>query len=155
LGHQATDPWAIAHGKIGAAIVTAIRDAKMGPGWFRAMPKALTARLAGMGTAHEAKKPAGPYPSTRELAATLHSDFAIIAESSGRLDDYGSIRPVVLLMGVSKSPAFLQRALADLARVLPSAKRVELEGLDHAASWNSHVRGHPEPVAEALRRFFD
>jgi hypothetical protein len=135
-------------------MVTAMRGAEMGPGWFRALPKALTARLAMLGMAQEAKKPAGPYPTMRELAPTLHADFAIVAESSGRLDDYRSIRADVLLMGGSKSPAFLKRALADLERVLPDAKRVELEGLDHAASWNRDVRGNPGPVADALRPFF-
>lgn len=144
----------MARGKIGAAMVTAMRGAEMGPAFFRALPKALTARLATMGMAQEAKKPAGPYPTMRTLASTLHSDFAIVTESSGRLDDYRSIRAEVLLMGGSKSPAFLKRALADLARVLPGAERIELESLDHAASWNSDVRGHPEPVARALRRFF-
>ena len=135
-------------------MITAMRGAEMGPGWFRAMPKALTARLAMMGMAREAKQPAGPYPSMGELALTLHSDFVIVAESSGRLDDYRSIRAEVLLMGGSKSPAFLKRALTDLARVLPQAKWVELEGLDHAGSWNSDVRGNPGPVASELRRFF-
>ena len=141
-------------GRIGDAMITAMRGAEMGPGWFRALPKALTARLAMLGMAQEAKKPAGPYPTMRELASTLHADFAIVAESSGRLDDYREIRANVLLMGGSKSPAFLERALADLARVLPTAKRVELAGLDHAASWNSDVRGKPGPVAEVLRTFF-
>ena len=144
----------MARGKVGDALITAMRGAEMGPAWFRAMPKGLTARLVMMGMAQEAKKPAGAYPAMRTLATTLHSDFAIVAESSGRLDDYRSIRAEVLLMGGSKSPAFLKRALADLARVLPGAERIELEGLDHAASWNSDVRGHPEPVAEVLRRFF-
>ena len=144
----------MARGKVGGAMVTAMRGAEMGPGWFRALPKALTARLAMMGMAQEAKKPAGPYPKMRELASTLHAEFAIVTESSGRLDDYRSIRADVLLMGGSKSPAFLKRALTDLAGVLPGAKRVELDGLDHAASWNSDVRGHPEPVARELRRFF-
>jgi hypothetical protein len=77
-----------------------------------------------------------------------------VCPGCGRLDDYRSIRADVLLMGGSKSPAFLKRALADLARVLPGAKRVELAGSDHAASWNSDVRGHPEPVARELRRFY-
>jgi hypothetical protein len=144
----------MARGKIGEAMITAMRGAEMGPGWFRALPKALTARLAMIGMAQEAKKPAGPYPTMRELSQTLHAEFAIVTESSGRLDDYRSIRAKVLLMGGSRSPAFLKRALADLAPVLPSAERVELEGLDHAASWNSDVRGHPEPVARELRRFF-
>jgi pimeloyl-ACP methyl ester carboxylesterase len=144
----------MARGKVGDAMITAMRGAEMGPAWFRALPKRLTARLAMMGMAQEAKKPAGPYPTMRALASTLHADFAIVAESSGRLNDYGSIPADILLMGGSKSPAFLKRSLADLARVLPGAQRIELEGLDHAASWNSDVRGHPEPVSQVLRRFF-
>jgi pimeloyl-ACP methyl ester carboxylesterase len=143
----------MARGKVEAAMITAMRGAEMGPGWFRALPKVLTARLVGMGLAQEAKRPAGPYPTMRVLASALHADFAVVAESSGRLDDYRSIRAQVLLMGGSQSPAYLKRALDDLAGVLPGANRVELEGLDHAASWNSDVRGHPGPVAAELRRF--
>jgi pimeloyl-ACP methyl ester carboxylesterase len=143
-----------ARGKVGEAMVTAMRGAEMGPGWFRALPKALTGRLAMLGMAQEEKKPAGPYPTMRQLSTTLHAEFAIAAESSGRLDDYRSIRTDVLLMGGSRSPAFLKRALGDLASVLPTARRVELAGLDHAASWNRDVRGNPAPVAAALRRFF-
>jgi hypothetical protein len=141
-------------GKLGAAMVTAMRGSEMGPRWFRALPKALTARFVSMGMKQEAKQPAREYPTMRELAPTLHYDFAIVSESSGRLDDYRSIRADVLLMGGSKSPAFLKRALDDLARVVPGARRVELDGLDHGASWNSDRRGRPEPVAPVLRRFF-
>jgi hypothetical protein len=57
-------------------------------------------------------------------------------------------------MGGSRSPAFLKRALDDLARALPTARRIELEGMDHAASWNADRRGHPKPVARELRGFF-
>jgi len=144
----------MARGRIGDAMVTAMRGAEMGPGWMRALPKAVLARMVGMGMAQEAKKPAGPYPAMGELAPTLHADFTIATASSGRLDDWRQIRADVLLMGGSKSPAFLKRALADLARVLPGAQRIELAGLDHAASWNRDVRGNPEPVAVELRRFF-
>ena len=145
----------MARGAVGDAMVTAMRGAEMGPGWFRALPKALTGRLTMLGMAQEAKKPQGPYPTMRELSSTLHAEFAIVAESSGRLDDYRSIRADVQLMGGSRSPAFLKRALRDLAVVLPAARRVELAGLDHAASWNRDVRGNPSPVAEELRQFFD
>ena len=143
----------MARGRIGDAMVTAMRGAEMGPGWMRALPKALLARLVAMGMAQEAKKPAGPYPTMRELAPTLHADFSIVAASSGRLEDWRSIQADVLLMGGSKSPAFLKRALGDLARALPAARRVELAGLDHAASWNRDVRGNPAPVAAALQTF--
>ena len=145
----------MARGKVGEAMVTAMRGAEMGPGWFRALPKALTGRLAMLGMAQEAKKPTGPYPTMRELSSTLHAEFAIVAESSGRLDDYRSIRADVLLMGGSSSPAFLKRALRDLAGILPAARQVELAGLDHAASWNRDARGNPGPVAAELRQFFD
>jgi len=144
----------MARDRIGDAMVTAMRGAEMGPGWMRALPKAVLARMVGMGMAQEAKKPAGPYPAMGELAPTLHADFTIATASSGRLDDWRQIRADVLLMCGSKSPAFLKRALADLARVLPGAQRIELAGLDHAASWNRDVRGNPEPVAVELRRFF-
>lgn len=144
----------MARDRIGDAMVTAMRGAEMGPGWMRALPKALLARMVAAGMAQEAKKPAGPYPTMRELAPTLHADFSIVTASSGRLDDWRSIRADVLLMGGSKSPAFLKRALADLARVLPNVRRVELQGLDHAASWDRDVRGNPGPVAVELRRFF-
>jgi uncharacterized protein (DUF2336 family) len=90
----------------------------------------------------------------RDLAPTLHADFAIVAESSGRLRDFASIRADVLLMGGSRSPAFLKRSLTGLEGALPGAARVEFAGLDHGASWNNDVRGHPEKVAPELRRFF-
>jgi pimeloyl-ACP methyl ester carboxylesterase len=144
----------MARDKLEAAMITAMRGAEMGPAFFRSLPKWLTARLVGMGMKQEAKQPTGEYPTMAELAPTLHYDLAVVTESSGRLGDYHSIRAEVLLMGGSKSRAFLKRALADLARVLPGAKQVELEGLDHAASWNSDRGGHPEPVARELRRFF-
>ena len=144
----------MARGELARAMVTAMRGAEMGPAWFRALPKGLTARLVRMGMDREAKKPAGEYPTMRELGSVLHYDFAVVAESSGRLDDYRSITVDTALMAGSKSPAYLRRAIDDLARVMPGAKRVELVGSDHAASWNSDVRGHPEPVARELRRFF-
>jgi len=144
----------MARGEIGAAMVTAMRGAEMGPAWFRALPKALTSRLVAAGMKQEAKRPRGAYPTMGELAPTLHTDFAVVTEASGPLDPFREIAADVLLMGGSKSPAFLKRALRDLAAVLPNARRVELPGLDHSASWNQDRRGHPEAVAEQLRRFF-
>jgi len=143
----------MARGAVSAAMVTAMRGGQMGPGWFRALPKVLTSRLVQMAMKQEAKQPAGNYPTMRELAPTLHADLAVVTASSGRLDDYRSIPAEVLLMGGSKSPAYLKRALGDLQRVLARARRVELPGLDHAAAWNADRRGNPEPVAHELRSF--
>ena len=60
----------------------------------------------------------------------------------------------LLLLGGSKSPAFLKVALDALEKVLPHVTRVEFPGLGHAASWNTDRGGQPEPVAQELRRFF-
>jgi hypothetical protein len=64
----------------------------------------------------------------------------------------------VLLLGGSKSPAFLKASLSELEKILPNAQRLELVGLGHASSWNYDKRrnpnGHPSRVAEELRKFF-
>jgi hypothetical protein len=71
-------------------------------------------------------------------------------------DAYGIQREVEDLSALlaSKSPAYLNAALGALGRVMPQATRVELRGLDHAASWNSDRGGQPGLVAQELRRFF-
>jgi hypothetical protein len=102
----------------------------------------------------EAKAPAGEYPTMAEIAPTLHYDFAVVAAASGDLDQYRTVDAVTLLMGGSKSPTFLKRALDDLAGIIPGATRLTLDGVDHAASWNRDRGGNPEPVATELRRFF-
>lgn len=141
-------------GRLGNALIVAMRASEMGPGWFRALPVWLTVPLVQMGMDREEKQAAGEYPTMRELAGTLHAEFAIIAASSGPLTHLGPISAEVLLMGGSKSPRYLRKALDDLASALPAARRIELEGLDHAAPWNTDRRGHPEPVAQELRQFF-
>jgi hypothetical protein len=57
----------------------------------------------------------------------------------------------VLLLGGSKSPAYLKKSLLGLERVLPNVRRVEFAGVGHVAADNS---GKPEMVAAELRRFF-
>lgn len=53
-------------------------------------------------------------------------------------------------------PGDALRVLGEEVALDPDELRdeLELEGLDHAATWNADVRGHPEPVARELRRFF-
>ncbi len=63
-------------------------------------------------------------------------------------------RTEVLLLGGSKSPAYLKSALDALEKVLPYASRIDFPGLDHAAAVNADRGGKPDPVAQALRGFF-
>ena len=84
----------------------------------------------------------------------LHYDFQLVVEMSGKLESFRNVDTEVLLLGGSKSPAYLKVALDALEKVLPRVTRVELPGLDHAASWNTDRGGQPGPMAQALRRFF-
>ena len=49
-------------------------------------------------------------------------------------DDFAGMSAQVLLLGGSKSPAYLRTALDALEKVLPHAERHEFAGLDHGAS---------------------
>lgn len=144
----------MARGKVAAALVTGMRGARMGPPIFSAMPRWLLEPLTEMAMKGEEKKAKGGYVPMRALAPTLHYDFQLAATMSGKIESFGAVRADVLLLGGSKSPAYLNAALDALEEVMPRARRVELPGLGHAASWNADRGGKPEPVARELRRFF-
>jgi pimeloyl-ACP methyl ester carboxylesterase len=143
----------IASGRVPAALMTAMEGAEMGPALFRAMPRWLTERLTDMMLRQEDRKGAGPYPPMRTLAAALRLDLQLVVEMSGREEPCRAIPAEVLLLGGSRSPGYLKAALGRLEGLLPHVSRVELPGLDHAASWNVDRRGNPLPVARELRRF--
>lgn len=144
----------MAQGKVAAALITGMKGAQMGPPIFNAMPRWLLELLVSMAMKSEDKKGSGGYVSMRALAPTLHYDFQLVVDMSEKLESFRAIRAEVLLLGGSKSPAYLKAALDALEKVLPQAKRIEFPGLGHAASWNTDRGGQPEPVAQALRRFF-
>jgi len=144
----------LGQGRVAAALITAMKGAEMGPPIFNAMPRWLTERLTKLMLSREDKSGSGNYVPMRGLAPTLHYDFQLVAEMSGTLEMFAAIPADVLLLGGARSPAFLKSALDDLERILPRATRVELPGLDHAASWNEDRGGRPRAVAHALRAFF-
>lgn len=86
----------------------------------------------------------------RELVPTMHYDIQLVTETEGRLPAFSAIPGQVLLLGGSKSPAYLKATLDALAQVLPHASRIEFAGCDHLAPDNS---GQPERVARELRAF--
>lgn len=67
------------------------------------------------------------------------------------LHTFASTAAQVLLLGGSKSPAYLTTSLDALASVLPRAQWAELADCGHLAPDNS---GDPARVAQALRPFF-
>ncbi len=144
----------MADGKVAAALVTAMKGARLGPPIFHIMPRWLVETMTRRMISYEEKKRSGDYATFRELAPTLHHDGQLIIELSEALDSVRAVRADMLLLGGSNSPRYLTAGLDGLANALPHAKRVQFPGLGHAASWNTDRGGKPEPVAVELRRFF-
>jgi pimeloyl-ACP methyl ester carboxylesterase len=141
-------------GNIAAALITGMKGAQMGPAILRALPRRLLEFLANIAMKAEGKDPKCDYVPVRALAATLHYDSELVVEMSGDVEPFRSVHAEVLLMGGSKSPAYLKVALDALEQVLPKVRRIEFRGLNHAASWNTDRGGTPKPVAHELRQFF-
>ena len=81
----------------------------------------------------------------------MHYDAQLVIETEGTLATFQAIPAEVLLMGGTRSAAYLKTSLKALSGILPTARLVEFPGLDHLAPDNS---GKPERVAAELRRFF-
>jgi len=142
----------IANGKVAAALVTGMKESKMGPPILNVLPRVLVERLTDLAMKSEEKKAAPDDVTMRMFAPTMRNDFQLIHEMQGALESFASIRADVLLLGGSKSPAYLKAALDSLTRVVPHATRIDLAGLDHGGATDRD--GKPEAVARELRRFF-
>ncbi len=133
----------MAQGKIAAAMVTAMKAAQMGPPVLKYLPGWFLTRLTQLLLNQEAKKGSGDYPSMKELALALQYDFKIVRSMNDKMQDFKGVNKKVLLLGGSKSPAFLKASLSELEKILPNPQRLELVGLDHASSWNYDKRRNP------------
>jgi pimeloyl-ACP methyl ester carboxylesterase len=71
------------------------------------------------------------------------------AHSAGSADRYTTLTARTLLLGGTRSPAFLHDGLAALGRTIPRATVELLDGLDH----NAPDERAPERVAQAALAF--
>jgi pimeloyl-ACP methyl ester carboxylesterase len=143
----------IAQGRVAAALITGMQAAEMGPPIFNLIPRWPLERLTSAAMASEDKKAKSDEVTMRMLAPTLHYDFQLITEMLGTLETFKAIEAEVLLLGGSKSPAYLKASVDALARVLPNATRFEFHGLAHGATGNRDRGGRPELVAHKLGEF--
>jgi pimeloyl-ACP methyl ester carboxylesterase len=147
----------IAEGKIAAALITGMKAGQMGPPIFNVLPRWLMEYFTTSGIKSEDKTAKPGDVTMRMLAPTLHYDFALVTEMAETINNLKAVRPEVLLLGGSKSPAWLKTALDALEKVVPHMKRVEFPGLDHSGSSdpnNMNRTGRPDIVAQELHRFF-
>ncbi|MEW9551557.1 alpha/beta fold hydrolase [Nonomuraea sp. NPDC050783] len=142
----------IAAGRVPAALVTGMRATRMGPAIFNVVPRVLLEAMTAAMLKNQ-DKVAGGEPTFRELAPTLRQDAQLVAETADDLDAYRAVGAEVLLLGGTRSPAYLRNALTALHGVLPRSRQVALAGLDHSATSNAAMRGRPERVAAEIRPF--
>ncbi len=148
---------ALAQGNVAAALVMGMKGARLGPALFNALPDWVLERLTAKMMQQEDQHAAPGALTMRRLAPTLHYDFQLVAEMAETLENFRAVRAEVLLLGGSKSPAWLKVALDALEKVLPRVTRIEFSGLDHGGSSDvssTNRSGQPERVAQELRRFF-
>lgn len=148
----------MARGRLAGAMVAAMKASQMGPPALRYAPSWLLIWLVQMLMSQEAKAGSSELPTMRELALTVPYDFKVVRSMNDKLQSFTDIRKPVLLLGGSKSPAYLKAGLSALEKVLQDTKRIELAGLGHSGSWNHdgkrNADGNPKLVAEQLRSFF-
>jgi pimeloyl-ACP methyl ester carboxylesterase len=147
----------MAQGKTAAALVTGMKGAQMGPAILNVMPRWLLESFTNKGMAQEDKAAKPGDVTMRKLAPTLHYDFTLVAQMAETLETFKAVQADVLLLGGSKSPAYLKLAVDSLEKILPHAQRITFPGLDHGGSSDVSVTnrgGKPELVAQALRQFF-
>jgi pimeloyl-ACP methyl ester carboxylesterase len=137
-------------GDLASAMVTAARGIREAPVFSR-LPRPVSVSLMRLAIPAEAKDiEAGAVP-LRDLIPTMQFDSRIVLETENHLEKLRDISAEVLLLGGSRSPAYLQQILDAVASAIPSAERMELAGLGHSSATNG---GKFQVVAEALRRFF-
>ena len=156
INHSSPTAWLpryddeIAKGKIAAALVTALKGLQGSP-VFSALPQFVLAPFVKLALACQAKSVRDDDVSVKALVPTMHFDMQLVIETEDVLERFKNVTAHVLLLGGSKSQAFLRTSLHGLNSVLPHVQRIELEGLDHLGPTDE---GKPEQVASELRRFF-
>ena len=147
-----------AAGDLPGMLVTGMKLGRFGPAAVRAMPNRLLEPLVKHVMKAEQKAGTGGYASMAELGEAFRYDFVVVQSINGSIAKFKGVKQPVLLLGGSKSPDFLKRALDELEQIIPDATRVDITGADHAAAWNVDRRrnphGNPTAVARVLKTYF-
>jgi len=145
----------IAAGKTAAAMLTALFAAGTAPALLRFLPRPLLEAALALFLRWDARRPAREYPPLRELVPTVRFDFQVVSSQQDKWETFRTVPSDVLLLGGTKSPAFLRQSSVALGQVLPQSQRLELPGLGHSGPWNADLGGRPQMVAAAMRTFLN
>jgi pimeloyl-ACP methyl ester carboxylesterase len=138
-----------------AALVTIFQTTKVGPGVFNILPNWILRSFTASFLKAEAKNGTGLYTPTSVLIPSTRYDFKVVLDRGGKVQLYNTVDQQILLLGGSKSPAYLKKSLSTLEKVLPKNRRVEFKDLDHSGPWNTDKGGHPGVIADAMTKFYE
>ena len=151
----------LAEGKLSSAMVTSGELATKVSGdelqppyqWVKYMPNIVLRLIFKTILEIDARTIKGDDIKLKDLLPTFHNDVVLVNETKGTIENFKDVSAEVLLLNGSKTFLFLKHSLNALNEVLPHVKRVEIQGIDHAASEDK--TGKPEIVAQEIKRFLN
>ena len=151
----------LAEGKLSSAMVTSGELATKVSGdelqppyqWVKYMPNIILRLIFKTILEIDARTIKGDDIKLKDLLPTFHNDVVLVNETKGTIEDFKDVSAEVLLLSGSKTFLFLKHSLNALNEVLPHVERVEIQGIDHAATEDK--TGKPEIVAQEIKRFLN
>ena len=150
----------VAEGKLSMAMVTSSEIATKVSGdeleppyqWVKYMPNIIMRLIFRIILEIDARNVKGDDVKLKDLIPTFHNDVVLVNETKGTIENFKDVSAEVLLLNGSKTFLFLKHIIDALNEILPHVKRVEIQGIDHAAA--EDTTGKPEIVADEIKRFF-
>jgi pimeloyl-ACP methyl ester carboxylesterase len=150
----------VAEGKLSMAMVTSSEIATKVSGdeleppyqWVKYMPNIIMRLIFRIIIEVDARNVKGDDVTLKDLIPTFHNDVVLVNETKGTIENFKDVSAEVLLLNGSKTFLFLKHIIDALNEILPHVKRVEIQGIDHAAA--EDTTGKPEIVADEIKRFF-
>ena len=150
----------VAQGKLSSAMVTSSEIATKVSGdeleppyqWVKYLPNIILRLIFKIVLEIDARNVKGDDVTLKDLVPTFHNDVLLVNETKGTIENFKTVSAEVLLLNGSKTFLFLKHIIDALNEVLPHVKRVEIQGIDHAAA--EDTTGKPEIVAHEIKRFF-
>ncbi|EXJ57217.1 hypothetical protein A1O7_07564 [Cladophialophora yegresii CBS 114405] len=160
----------VERGELASAAVTAMLGAQMGPSilqseYFPRIALVVSTKLmmrferpVGLPDDNQGRNTAVAQQELlfKDLVPTFRNDIKIALDMLGEqsLQALSAVQTETLILGGTRSPAYLQRSVREIDKILPQSKCVELPGIDHGGTFNKRQGGSPEVFAQELRRFF-
>jgi pimeloyl-ACP methyl ester carboxylesterase len=150
----------VAEGKFSSAMVTSSEIATKVSGdelqppyqWVKYIPKIVLRLIFSIVLELDARNVKDDDVKLKDLIPTFHNDVLLVNETKGTIENFKEVNAEILLLNGSKTFLFLKHIIDALYEVLPRVKRVEIQGIYHAAA--EGTTGKPEIIAKEIKKFF-